>query len=334
VKAIQLVQSGDPPVFETREVPAPAPAAGEVAVALRAAALNRRDAWLWSQPGSCPVPATLGSDGAGTVAAVGDGVARVSEGDEVVINPTLNWGDREEAAGEDFDILGGTAAGTFAERVVVPADNVAPRPARLSWEEAAALNLAGLTAWRAVVTRGRVAAGRDVLVTGAGGGVATFATQIATALGARVYVTSSRPEKIEQARELGATGGFDYRDPEWPNEALKVTQGGFDVIIDSAGPTTWGRVLQSLRRGGTLVNFGSTAGREGTFEAFPLYWWWRTLAGTTMGSPREYQSLLRHVDEASWRPAIDSVFALEEFEQAANRLESPERFGKVVIRLD
>ena len=196
---------------------------------LVAGALNRRDYWL-RVGGKIELPAVLGSDGAGIVSAVGDGVDGIRVGDEVVINPSLAWGANQDAAGPDFRILGHPDQGTYAEKIVVPAQNVRPRPQRLSWLESAALPLGALTAWRAVAVLAEAGPGKTVLVPGAGGGVATFVIQIANALGARVLVTSSSPEKIERARELGAEGGVDYRDSAWPERL-----GPVDAVIDSVG---------------------------------------------------------------------------------------------------
>jgi NADPH:quinone reductase-like Zn-dependent oxidoreductase len=332
VIAARLVGFGDPPVFAVDEVPDPVPGPQEVVVELRAAALNRRDRWIWTDPDeSTALPVTLGSDGAGTVAAVGPGVRGVTVGEEVVIDATLGWGEREDEPGEAFDILGAPVDGTFAERVVVPATNVAPKPARLTWEEAAALNLAGLTAWRAAVTCGGVGPGVRVLVTGAGGGVSTFVLQIAVALGAEVVVTSSRQEKIARAAGLGAFGGVLYTQEDWPERAVRLAGGPFDVVVDSHGGPTWPGALRALRRGGTLVSFGDTGGAEAAIDVSDVYWSWRRILGTTMGSPREHRALLRHVEGASWRPVIDGVHPLDRIGDAAARLDAPDRFGKVVV---
>jgi NADPH:quinone reductase-like Zn-dependent oxidoreductase len=333
VRAAQLVGFGDPPRFEVRDVPGAKPGPGEVVVALEAAALNRRDWWIWTQPGSADVPVTLGSDGAGIVSAVGDDVVGVAVGEEVVFDATLNWSEHEDRPGPEFGILGVPTAGTFAENVVVPAENIAPKPPRLTWQEAAALNLAGLTAWRAAVTCARAAAGRTVLVTGAGGGVSTFVVQIAAALGARVLVTSGSDDKIARALALGAEGGFRYDDPGWPDAVAATTGGGVDAVVDSYGAPSWPTALRALRDGGILVSFGDTGGADARIDVMEVYWHWRSILGTTMGSPREYRALLAHVDRASWRPVIDRVFALEEIAAAAERLVSRERFGKVVIGL-
>lgn len=334
MRAARLIAYGDPPTFEIADIPDPAPGAGEVVVDLVAAAFNRRDLGIWSESGYCPLPVTLGSDGAGVVSAVGKGVRDLDPGQEVVIDPTLGWGDSEECPTDAFGILGAPIDGTFAERVLVSAANVAPRPRRLSWEESAAMNLAGLTAWRAVVTCGRAGPGMAVLVTGAGGGVATFAVQISVALGARVWVTSGSDEKIERARELGAEGGFRYDDPDWPAGARAATGGrGLDAVVDSYAAGVWQPALEALRRGGTLVSYGDTGGDDVTVAAWQVYWEWRRVIGTSMGSPREFRQMVDHMASASWRPVIDSVHPLAEVATAARRLAEPDRFGKVVLAI-
>jgi NADPH:quinone reductase-like Zn-dependent oxidoreductase len=333
MRAARLVRFGDPPGFELAEIPDLVPGSHEVVIDLRAAALNRRDWWIWIEPDYCPLPVTLGSDGAGVISAVGDSVSGLAPGDEVVFDPTLHWGDSEEAPTPEFEILGAPTDGTFAEQVAVPAANVAPKPATLSWEEAAALNLGGLTAWRAVVTCAQAGPGRALLVTGAGSGVATFAIQIASALGARVFVTSSDERKLERAQALGAQGGVSYLDPDWPQRLRELAGGGLDAAIDSFGGPSWEGALRALRTGGTLVSFGDTSGPETTLTTAEVYWQWRRVLGTSMGSPREYRALLAHVEQASWRPVIDTTFPLDRIDDAARRLVSSERFGKVVLRI-
>jgi zinc-binding alcohol dehydrogenase/oxidoreductase len=333
MRAVRLTIAGSEPRFELHELADPTPAAGEVVVELVAAALNRRDWWLWRAP-TTPLPVTLGSDGAGRVAVVGDGVEGILRGDEVVLDPALGWGDDEGSASDAFEILGSPTEGTFAERVVVPAINVHAKPAALSWEEAASFPLAGLTAWRAVVTCARAAPGRRLLVTGGGSGVSTFCVQIAQALGAQVWVTSGDDAKIARCIELGARGGFRYDDPEWPAQVLAATGGaGVHAVVDSFGGEGWAKALDALARGGVLVNYGDTGGDEATIPVAAFYWQWRSLLGTTMGSPREFRALCDHVATAEWRPAIDSVHALEDFSVAARRLTAPSRFGKVVLRI-
>ena len=204
MKAIRLHQPGGPEQLRHEEIPTPAPGPGEVLVQLKAAALNHRDVWIrMGMQMADRLPLIPGSDGAGLVAQVGPGTTHLKVGDAVVINPSLNWGDRKDRPSPSFKILGGPDPGTYAEFVVVPAENVFPKPSPLSLEEAGAMPLASLTAWRAVITRGQVRPGDRVVILGIGGGVATFALQIARVAGAMVIVTSSTEAKLERAREPG-----------------------------------------------------------------------------------------------------------------------------------
>jgi len=327
-----MVRSGEPPLFQPVDAADPVAGAGEVVVRVVTAALNRRDWWIWRDPAT-RVPVTLGSDAAGVVAAVGAGVESVRVGAEVVINPTLGWAGGEHVPTEAFDILGSPRDGTFADRVVVPAANVSARPSDVSWEQAAALSLAGLTAWRAAITCAGAGEDRRILVTGAGSGVATFAVQIATAVGARVWVTTSTDAKLNRLTRLGARGGVVYSQPDWGARLREAAGGGFDAVIDSWGAEGWPEALRTLDWGGVLVSFGDTGGETSTIPVAEVYWAWRRIVGTTMGSPEEYRALLEHVASHTWRPVIDSVHELSDIDSAARRLVDPDRFGKVVLRV-
>src|SRR6185312_889615 len=239
VRVVHLTAFGGPEVLQPAEVPDPEPRPGHVAVDLVRAALNHREVWIREgRPG--PLPAVLGSDGAGVVSEVGAGVEGVSIGDEVVINPSLDWGEREDAPGPDFRILGVPDQGTYAERIVIAAHQVRPRPSGWSWDECAAFPLAGLTAWRALRLAG-AGPGRRILVTGAGGGVATFLVQIGAALGATIVATSGSDPKVARALELGAAQAVDYHDPEWPRRI-----GPVHAAIDSTGGSGLDAVIGTL----------------------------------------------------------------------------------------
>jgi zinc-binding alcohol dehydrogenase/oxidoreductase len=327
--AIELRQFGDPTGLVPCELPDPEPGPGQVRVDLVAASVNRRDWWI-RRGGKVQLPQVLGSDGAGVVSVTGSAVEGIAVGDEVVLYPGRGWGDSDEAPGPDFAILGVPDQGTYAERIVVSAGYVRPKPSGWSWLEAAALPVAGLTAWRAVVTHGRAGRGTDVLVPGAGGGAALFCVQLAAALGARVLVTTSSEEKLARLRALGATGGALYTDPGWPERI-----GPVDVVVDSVGgEELWERCLALLRRGGRLVNFADTAGDHGRVLLARLFLEHQRIIGTTLGSPREFDLLLAHCAWASWRPVIDSVYALRDVRAAHERLDAPDRFGKVVLAID
>ena len=328
MRAVELRAFGGPDGFVVTKLPDPEPGPGEAKVDLVAAALNRREWWIRNGR-KVPLPAILGSDGAGVVSAVGPGVPGVSVGDEVVIYPGIGWGDDEAASADDFVLVGVPGQGTYAEQVVVRAEQLRPRPQRWSWLETAALPVAGLTAWRALVTCAGAGPGKTVLVTGAGGGVATLAIQIGVALGARILVTTSSPEKLDRARELGAEDGADYCDRTWPERL-----GPVDAVIDSVGGDVWRDSVAALRPGGVLVAFGDTGGEVGSVPIADFFFRYLRIHGTTLGSPREFDALLAHCAGASWRPVIDSVYPLAEVAKAHERLEAPDRFGKVLLEIE
>lgn len=307
------------------------PGKDEVIVELRAAALNRRDYWITQgmYPG-IRLPMVLGSDGAGRVARIGDGVPHHWSGKEVVINPGLNWGPRAAAQGNDFRILGMPDYGTFADAVRVPASALAPKPEHLSWEEAAALPLSGVTAYRALVTQGQVQAGETVLITGIGGGVATFCLQFAKALGARVVVTSSSPEKLARALALGADGGFNYRSENWPRE-VQAKHGAVDLTVDGACGEGYSRLLDLAAPGGRVVNYGATAGTPKRYDIFKVFWKQLHLIGSTMGSPDDFQRMLDLVTTHQLRPVIDRSLPLEAANEALQLMSNSSQFGKLVL---
>ena len=333
MNAVVLSETGAPEVLKLGTAPDPVPGPGEVVVALRAAALNRRDVFLRKGIAPSPLPVIPGSDGAGTVRALGAGVSGHSEGDEVIVFPSLGWGGGEEAPAPGFRILGGPDDGTYAELVKIPAENVFPKPGRLSWEEAAALPLGGLTAYRALVNRARIRPGETVLILGIGGGVATIALHIARAAGCRVLVTSSSADKIARARELGADAGVDYTDGDWVAAVRELTGGsGVDVVVDSVG-STWADSINCLRPGGRAVVFGGTGGGKVQLTVRPVTAGQVSLLGTTMGSPRDFAGLLAAVAHQAWSPVIDSVRPLAEVADAHTREEAGAHFGKLVLSI-
>jgi NADPH:quinone reductase-like Zn-dependent oxidoreductase len=281
-----------------------------------------------------PDPVVPGSDGAGTVVGVGSGVDRAWVGRDVVINPSLGFGDDLRGQGPDFQILGSPDNGTYAELVAVPAANVHPKPDGLSFEEAAALPLAGLTAYRAVMTRAGAGPDDLVVVTGIGGGVALFALAIARLQGARVVVTSSSEAKRARARELGAEGGVSYRDPDWTAALLALTGGRApSVVIDGSGGEPLVQLLDVVATGARVVNYGGTAGPLPALVPRVLFWKQLNLLGSTMGSPQEFAGMLEMARARGLRPVIDRTFPLAEAAEAHRRMERSEHFGKIVLSI-
>jgi len=315
-------------------VPEPKPSAGEVRVSLRAAALNHRDLWiLRGQYAGLKWPIIPGSDGAGVVSAVGEGVSAELLGREVIINPAFAWGENETAQSEAFSILGLPHDGTLAEAVCVPAEQLAPRPEHLDWHEAAALPLAGLTAWRALVSRAQVRAGERVLISGIGGGVALFALQFAVALGAEVWVSSSSAAKIARAAELGARGGFLYTRSDWVSEAVEQSGGGFDVIIDSAGGAGFDVLIDAAAPGGRIAFYGATRGNVPELALRKVFWRQLSLLGSTMGSPRDWCAMLDCLNRHKIRPIISARYPLAQTAEALALMDRGEQMGKITITM-
>ncbi|MCG3159676.1 MAG: alcohol dehydrogenase [Acidobacteria bacterium] len=334
MKAIVLHELGAAENLKLEEVPDPQPGAGEAIVRLKAAALNHRDVFIWQKlyP-NIKLPAILGSDGAGVVASVGEGVDQSWVGREVVIEPGLEWGPSDEIQSKSYRILGMPEDGTYAEMIKIPAVNLHAKPAHLTFEEAAAAPLCGLTAYRSVVTRAQVKAGETVLVTGIGGGVATFAAQIANSLGARVFVTSGSDEKLERAKALGAEGGANYKNADWGKAITELTGGGPNVVIDSAGGDALETAVRIIKPAGRIVFYGATTGLA-KIDLYRCFFKQLTLMGTTMGSPREFAAFLKLYGEAKLHPAIDQVFPLAEAAAAHRRMNEGGQFGKIVLKIE
>lgn len=331
MRAIQLTAVNQ---LEVREVPDPVPGPGEVVVAIAAAALNHRDVWIkLGQYAGLKFPSIPGSDGVGLVVETGPGVtAGEWVGRRVIINPSFGWGLGEAAQGEEFSILGLPRDGTLAEKVAVPVAQLALAPAHLDDAQAAALPLAGLTAWRAVMTRARVAAGERVLVGGIGGGTALFALQFAVAAGAEVWVSSSSEDKIARARALGARGGFDYTKPGWSETARAEAGGFFDVIIDSAGGAGFETLVDLAAPGGRIAFFGATRGNPNVLPMRKVFWRQLSLLGTTMGSPRDWAEMLSGVDRHRIEPVVSEIFPFARAAAAFELMERGGQFGKIVLK--
>lgn len=319
--------------FSLVEVAEPSPAAGEVVVTLKTAALNHRDVWIkLGQYAGLKFPCIPGSDGAGVVSAVGADVDATWIGREVIVNPSFDWGDSEHAQGRSFSILGLPREGTFAEKIAVPAAQLAIKPAPLSWEEAAALPLAGLTAYRALFSRAQLKPTDRVLISGIGGGVALFALQFAVASGAEVWVTSSSPEKIARAVALGAKGGFDYTTTDWAKVAAKAP-GPFDVVVDSAGGEGFAALVDVAVAGGRIVFFGVTRGDPPSLPMRKIFWRQISLLGTTMGSPADWRAMIEFVTLHRVKPVIGEVVPLERAAEAFALMERGGQFGKIVLQI-
>ncbi|MCP5195972.1 MAG: zinc-binding dehydrogenase [Gammaproteobacteria bacterium] len=334
MKAILLRQLGGPERLCIEDIATPEPEPGQVRIRLHASALNRRDVWitLGQYPG-IRLPCSMGSDGAGVIDQLGPGVSAELLGQEVVIYPAYDWGHDPRFPSSTFRVLGMPDPGTFAEFLCVPAKQVFAKPAHLTWEQAAAIPLAGLTAWRALMTQAAAQPGETVLITGIGGGVATFALKWAVAMGARVFVTSGDEAKLEQARQLGAAGGVNYRADDW-NQQLATLTGGVDVVIDGTGGPSFKGCFSALKPAGRLVVYGATAGNPSGLDMARLFFRQARIIGSTMGSPAEFDAMLRFVTEQRIEPVIDRIFPLDQAIDAHQRLWTAKQLGKIILQQD
>jgi NADPH:quinone reductase-like Zn-dependent oxidoreductase len=329
MKAIVLEGADKPLVL--KEVETPVLKAGEALVQIKAAALNRRDYWITiGKYAGIKYPSILGSDGTGIVTEVGSDDDKAWLNKEVIINPSTGWGEHDEYQASDFKILGLPENGTLAEYVKIETKYLHDKPAHLTWEQAAAIPLAGLTAYRALFTKGRLKAGDKVLVSGVGAGTGAFALQWAVAAGCQVFVTSGTGEKIERARKLGAAAGVSYKAQDWA-EQLKHLAGGFDVIIDSSLGEGFSKFIDLCNPGGRIVFFGGTSGNIPELDGRKIFWKQLQILGTTMGTSAEFSAMLDLVNAHQVIPVVDEVFPLAEAEKAVGKMKDSAQFGKIVL---
>jgi NADPH:quinone reductase-like Zn-dependent oxidoreductase len=319
--------------LELATLPDPAPQHGEVLVKVHAVSLNFRDLMmvLGKYNPKMHLPRIPCSDGAGEVVAVGEGVTRVRVGDRVAGIFMQNWLEGAPDAEKIRGALGGDIDGMLAERVVLRAEGVVRVPEHLSYEEAATLPCAGVTAWHAVVHAGRVKAGDTVLIQGTGG-VSMFALQLAKMLGARVLGTSSSDQKLERAKKLGLDAGVNYKEnPEWDQWVLEQTGGrGADLVVEVGGAGTLSHSLRAVRMGGTVAQIGVLSHGTGGVEIPLLLHRQVHLRGIYVGSRVHFEELLRALTTQAMKPIVDEVFSLDRFPDALRRMEAGKHFGKLV----
>lgn len=340
MKAVAIFEHGGVDKLQLTELPKPEAGPDDVIIHVKAVALNRLDLWVREGlPGlKLQMPFTLGSDVAGVVDVVGAAVTTVKPGQRVTINP--GWWDTtcefcvrgDHPLCVNFKIFGEHLPGGYAEFLRVPSRNVLPMPDDFDFVETCAAPLAFLTAWRALITRGRLQAGEDVVILGAGSGVSTAAMQIAKYAGARVFATSHSDEKLQRARDLGADVLINYAKTEWEKEIFRITnKRGADVVVDAVGDATWLKSLRALRKGGRLVTYGATTGPNPAEEIRLIFWKQLEIIGTTMANQGEFLDVMRLIFARKLKPVVDVVLPLEHAAQAHERLAKNEQFGKIVL---
>ncbi len=340
MRAAVFRQHGGPEVIEIADVPRPEIRPGQVLIAVRATAMNHLD--LWARRGlpglHLDFPHIGGSDMAGTIEELGDGVEGLVVGARALVNPSLWCGScewclkGEESLCTSYRIIGEHVRGGFAEFAAAPATNVMPIPDDLSFQDAAAVPLVYQTAWRGLIGRGALRDGETVLITGASGGVSTAAIQIAKHVGAYVYAVTSGPEKAERVRKLGADVVIDRLESDFTKELWKLTEKrGVDLAFDSVGEAVWPDILRVMARNGRLVTYGATTGPRGQVEIRLTFWKQLRVIGSTMSSRREFDDVMSLVFEKKLKPVIDVAWPLDRARDAHERLEAGEGVGKIVL---
>ncbi|GAA6002952.1 quinone oxidoreductase family protein [Rhodotorula paludigena] len=332
--------------IKIEELPVPTPKDDQVLVKVQAAGFNHRDVFQRQSlyPGTIfhtsEAPSILGADAVGVLVSP---ASHPLANKRVLVAPAVGWHSSSlgpDVPNQQFGILGSVkqtgGRGTFADYVAVGKDDVIECPEHLSREEAAAVPLGALTAWRATFTKANVREGDNVLITGIGGGVAILALQLAVAKGAKVWVTSSSPEKIKRAQELGAQGGVNYREEDWPKQLAQLLPSSrpyLDAVIDSAGGPLVAQLTRLLKDGAVVACYGQTSGKpiELTMPAVLKN---VELKGSTMGSRDECWQAIRFIGEHQIKPVVDTALSgLDQAEEGFQLLKRGGQFGKVIITI-
>lgn len=340
MKAILLHQHGNSEVLHYDDFATPQPGQNQVLVQIKSAAMNRVDIWTRNgYPGlKLEYPHILGSDGAGVVAAVGQGVTQFKIGDRVVINSNLSDGTCEFCvAGQDnlcvrWNLLGETVRGTYAEYLAVSDRNVLVLPDDFPFDQAAAASLVFHTAWHSLIVRGGLQAGESVLIVGSGGGVNTASIKIAKYAGAKVYVVASDAVKADRAVALGADVVIDRSKEDWSKSIFQMTnRRGVDIVVDNVIGGTLQLSQRAVRKGGRILTVGNTGGPKLEFDNRYMFGKHIALIGSTMGTRADFAHVMSLIFAGKFKPVIDQTFALKDVRAAHARLESGENFGKIIL---
>ncbi len=320
-----------PGKVEIQDIPIPTLAPNQVLVKIKCAALNRRDQWI--REGKYPdikVGAVLGSDGSGIVEKVADEINEPWIGQEVVINPNIEWGDDPEVQSRKYHVLGMPSNGTLCEYLAVNVDRLHHKPSHLNFAQAACLPMGGLTSYRALFRKGHLKERQNVLISGFGGGVAQLAFLFAIASDAHVYVSTGSDEKVNKALSLGAKGGYNYKKESTYKDIWK-TKGGFDLVVDSAGGDQLNAYIKIMRPAGRIVFYGATNGLPSNIDLYRMFWNQLTLQGSTMGNDTEFNEMLNFVSDKKIEPIIDSINKFEDVISCFDDIMDKSRIGKIVV---
>ena len=338
MKAALITQTGFKNNFrqnlEIKDIPVPDVSDNEILININYASLNHRDLWIIKGAYSkIRLPVVPGSDAAGVVSEVGSNVTEFKSGDEVIINPGMNWGNEENFQSREFKITGMPDNGTMAEFISVDKKYVYKKPVHLDLASAAAIPLTGITAFRSVFKKAELKSSDCILIPGIGSGVSTFVLLFAVSTGARVFVTSGSYDKIVKAISLGAEAGVNYNDESWENKIFDLSGNEINVVIDGSGGNTISKCMDKINYGGRIVSYGATLGNVNDFPMARLFWKQLKILGSTMGSPDDFSEMLKYINEKNISPVVDKIFDLENITDAFERMNEGKQFGKIVIRI-
>ena len=338
MKAVLITNTGFDGDFQNnlsiQKISEPEVGENDVLINIKFAALNHRDLWIIKGAYSkIRLPVVPGSDCAGVVSSVGKNVSEFLPGDEVLVNPGINWGENENFQSGEFRILGMPDNGTLSEYIAVNKNYVYKKPEHLTLSSAAAIPLTGITAFRSVFNKAELKETDCLLIPGIGSGVSTFVLLFAVSIGARVFVTSGSDEKIKTAISLGAEGGVNYNSENWEKELVELSENKINVVIDGSGGDTISKCMEFINYGGRIVSYGATLGNVKNFPMARLFWKQLRISGSTMGSPEDFNEMVKYIEKKKISPVVDKIFELDKITDAFDRMNKSEQFGKIVVKI-
>lgn len=338
MQAVRIHKHGGPEVLQYETAPDPKPEVGEVVVQIKAAAMNHLDLWVRRGVPGIPLPMILGSDGAGIISEVGDGVNKYNVGEEVCIQPLTYCGHcrfcsrGQENYCNQIGILGETQDGTHCEFIAVSESNICSKPNHLSFEEAAAFPLTAQTAYSMLIRRAKIQPGETVFIWGAGSGVGIMAIEIAKVKGCQIITTGGSEEKRTHAKSIGADLVLDHYNDNVVDKVKEFTAGkGVDVVFEHVGEATWETSMKILGKGGRLVTCGATTGPKVNIDVRHLFIKQQTFMGSTMGDLAAFDDCLSLVADGKIKPVIDRSFPFSAIRDAHDHLENGNQIGKVIL---
>ena len=341
--AVYREHSEDPrQVVKIEDIVAPKPESSEVLIEVEAASYNYNDLWgIWGKPIKIPMPHISGSDAAGTVVEIGENVtANIKIGDRVVAHPNLTCRVCYECtSGREYDCLNrkvwgfqtGPLWGGFTQYTHLPAVNVVKLRDNVSFSDAAAISMVGMTAWHMLVTRANIRPGQTVLIMGGGSGMGIAGIQIAKLFNCLVIATAGNKDKMDKCLQLGADFAVNHRESDWYKKVREITnKQGVDVIFEHIGKSTFPQELSLLKMGGTLVSTGATTGYDSTIDLRYLFFKGINLLGATQGTKAGLEEVIRWVSEGKIRPIIDTILPFSNMVEGHVKMAESQLFGKIL----